>query len=186
MTKITAYHEKFLRQKAATNSNLQYLNIQLQGLSGRPHPVLLGISETREAFKLRAHVQLLSGDYPSYELLGNQRQSDPHCRLCSSPVESTQHILTECCATAEVRERLFPELLNVLAVIHPTNGLLEPPVLKNIFSQFILDPTSLNLSNRFRIPPQQPGLHEVFRISRDWCYAVTSSRKKQLKEKKTS
>ena len=78
VTKITAYHEKHHRQKAATNSSLQYLNVQLQGLSGRPHPVLLGISETREAVKVRAHVQLLSGDYPSYELLGKQRQSDPH------------------------------------------------------------------------------------------------------------
>ena len=55
VTKITVYHEKYLRQKAATNSNLQYLNVQLQGLSGRPHPAVLGISETREAYKLRAH-----------------------------------------------------------------------------------------------------------------------------------
>ena len=52
VTKITAYHEKYHRQNAATNSCLQYLNVQLQGLSGRPHPVLLGISETREAFKV--------------------------------------------------------------------------------------------------------------------------------------
>ena len=50
-------------------------------------------------------------------MLGKQRNSDPHYRLCPSPVESTKHILTECCATAEVRDRLFPELLNVIAVI---------------------------------------------------------------------
>jgi hypothetical protein len=165
VTKITAHHEKHLRQKLATNSNLQYLNVQLKGLSGRSHPALLGITETREAFKLRAHMQLLSGDYPSYELLGKQRNSDPHCRLCPSPVESTQHILTECCATAEVRERLLPELLNVIAVIHPTHVLLEPPVSKNICCQFILDPTSFNLNNRLRIHFQHPGLHETFRIS---------------------
>jgi hypothetical protein len=180
VTKITAHHERNLREKAAANSNLQYLNVQLLGLSGRSHPVLHHIYETREAFKLRAHLQLLSGNFASYELIGKQRSSDPGCRLCPTPIESTQHILSACCATADVRERLLPELLNLISEVHPTNGILDPHVPKSTLTQFILDPTSFNLSNKFRIPFRHTRLHEIFRLCHDWCYAVTSSRKKQL------
>ena len=79
----------------------------LLGLSGKPHPALQGISETREAVKFRAHIQLLSGDFPSFEKLGSWHNAEPHCRLCPAPVESTQHILTECKATADVRHDCF-------------------------------------------------------------------------------
>ena len=171
-------------KKAASNSNLQYLNVQLIGLSGRSHPILHHISETREAYKLRAHLQLVSGDFLSYELIGKQRNSDPSCRLCPSPLESTQHILTECLATASVRERLLPELLNLISEVHPTNGLLDPHVPKSTLTQFILDPTSFNLNNKFRIPFKQRRLHQVFKLCHDWCYAITSSRKKQLDNKR--
>ena len=48
-TKVTAYHEKSLRERASKISSLKYFNVQLLGLSGRPHPSLLGICETRQA-----------------------------------------------------------------------------------------------------------------------------------------
>ena len=51
VTKITAYHERSLREKAANNTSLSYMNVGLLGLSGKPHPALQGISETREAVK---------------------------------------------------------------------------------------------------------------------------------------
>ena len=180
-TRVTVFHEKELREKAVRNNNLQYLNVQLQGLSGRPHASLQYISETRDAMKFRAHMKLLTGDFLSYELLANQRGSDPRCRLCPSPLESTQHILTECLATSELRERLLPDLLNLLHDIQPSNGLLEISRSNRILTQFILDPTSPNLSNDYRIPVQHPSLNDLFRVSRDWCFAITSSRAKQLK-----
>ena len=134
---MTVFHEKELREKAARNNNLQYLNVQLQGLSGRPHASLQYISETRDAMKFRAHMKLLTGDFLSYELLANQRGSDPRCRLCPSPLESTQHILTECLATSELRERLLADLLNLLHDIQPSNGLLEISRSNKILTQFI-------------------------------------------------
>ena len=63
VTKITAFHERGLRKKAANNSFLKYLNVELLGLSGKPYPVLQGISETRQAVKFRAHI------YSSYEVI---------------------------------------------------------------------------------------------------------------------
>ena len=182
--RVTVFHEKELRGKAARNTNLQYLNVQLQGLSGRPHASLLHIAETREALKFRAHMKLLTGDFLSYELLANQRGSDPSCRLCPSPLESTKHILTECLATSELRERLLPDLLNLLHDIQPSNRLLEISRSNTVLTQFILDPTSHNLSNDYRIPVQHPGLKELFRLSCDWCFAIRSSRAKKLKNLK--
>ena len=35
-TRVTVWHEEDLRRKAASNSKMQYLNVELCGLSGRP------------------------------------------------------------------------------------------------------------------------------------------------------
>ena len=141
---------------------------------------MLGIIETRQVQKLRAHLQLLTGDFPSFELIGQQQRSDQSCRLCSYPVESTQHILTECRATSDVQERLLPELLNLLAAIDPTNDLLLQNHSRLSLTQFILDPTSFNLNRGIRISFQNARLPELFTLCRDWCFSVISLRKKLL------
>ena len=185
-TRITAYHERELRLKAKRNSRMEYFNVQLIGLSGRPHPAIRYISETRETLKLRTHLKFLTGDAITFELLANQRDSDPRCRLCPAPVESTQHILTECRATANIRERLLPELYNLLAEVQPHSGLLSGHVPKRVLTQFLLDPTSLNLSNTHRMSIQHPRLGEVFCLARDWCFSVNNNRVQQLKNRKLS
>ena len=86
VTKVTAHHEKNLRDRALRNSCMQFLNVQLLGLSGKPHPALLNIYETRQAHKVRAHMQLLSGDFPSNELIGNRQKNKP--RLSALPMPS--------------------------------------------------------------------------------------------------
>ena len=178
--KVTAHHEKLLREKAANNSCMKFFNVQLLGLSGRPHPSLLGIVETRQAQKVRAHLQLLTGDFPSFELIGQRQKSDQSCRLCSHPVESTQHILIECCATSDVKERLLPELLNLIAAIDSTNELLFQNPSRLSLTQFILDPTSFNLNSGTRISFQNTRLPELFTLCRDWCFSVIALRKKLL------
>ena len=39
-TKITVLAEKSLRDKASDNSKMEFLNVKLLGLCGRPHPAL--------------------------------------------------------------------------------------------------------------------------------------------------
>ena len=113
-------------------------------------------------------------------MLGRRNRTSCHCVLCLAPVESVQHLLTECRATASVRERLLPELLNLVVSIDPNSAVLDPDLSRQTLTQFILDPTSLNLSNKCRISPSHPRLHELFNLSRDWCHAITSNRKKHL------
>ena len=52
---------------------------------------------------------------------------------------------------------------------------------EEITCQFILDPTSLNLSER--ISPNDPILNNFFKLSRDFCYLLDKTRLKMLKEK---
>ena len=127
---------------------MKYFNVQLLGLLSRPHPALHHILETRQAQKCRSHLQLLLGDFASYEVLGRQQQSDQSSMLCRDETDSTQHILTECPATSDNRECFLPELLKSLSVFSPDYGLLNTPILKNTLTQFLLDPTSMNLTNR--------------------------------------
>ena len=68
-TKITAFYEKELRNISLTNSKMQYLNVQLSGLSGRPHIALQGILTTQDTKKLRLHLKFLVGDYYHAERL---------------------------------------------------------------------------------------------------------------------
>ena len=181
-TKITIYHEKELRQQAALNSKMVYLNVQLQGLSGCPHPVLQNINNMQEVKKLRIHLKFLTGDFLTAERLAKDTGSDPRCKLCPSPEESTNHVLTQCKATQDIKNRLLPELLNVIALVQPSCTLLLSPQPKYL-TQFLLDCTSPNLPCSIRIPSHNPRVAEVFQVSRNWCYGIGRARARLLANK---
>ena len=93
--------------------------IQLSGLNGRHHPALSGLYTTRDVEKLRPHIKMLTGDYLTYSRIASDRKSgDPCCRLCKEsdpvPLDTIEHILTECRGTTKARERILPELINAL------------------------------------------------------------------------
>ena len=160
---------------------MKYLNVQLAGLSGRPHPAVQNISTTQDVKKLRLHLKFLTCDYLSNERISIDRPTlSPACVLCQDPIDSIEHILTSCRATSEVRSRLFPELMNTVAQVQPMSGILlcHPP--DNILTQFILDCTSFNLPESTRVPAHNPGIFSIYKISRDWCFAIHSERSRLL------
>ena len=180
-TKVTIYHENALRKLALPNSKMNYLNVQLSGLSGNPHPALLNILTTQQAKKLRLHLKFLTSDFLTGERLAqDQPNIDPGCKLCLATVESTEHVLITCRATADVRQRLYPELMNAVAKVQPTSHILQNPTAHQL-TQFILDCTSINLGENFRIPAHNPGIAEIFRMSRDWCFALSNERGRLLR-----
>ena len=83
-TAVSAHNERIWREKAATNSKLGFLNVQISGLAGRPHPVLTGILTTRDVMCSRIHIKMLSGDYPCFSYLGSDKNQDALCCLCQS------------------------------------------------------------------------------------------------------
>ena len=172
------------RQKAATNSKLEFLNVQVTGLTGRPHPVLSGILTTQEVARSRVHVRMLAGDYPC---LANLSGEDASCPLCKkvdpnqpAAVENMVHLLTRCKGTRDTRTRLIPVLLNVISKHFPANSILNQPNHVHL-TQLILDPTSLNLPMTIRIPPKHPCLSQVLSVCRILCSAIHKDRTKQLK-----
>ena len=185
-TRVTVWHEKELRGAAINNKKMKYLNVQLCGLAGHPHPILLNILNTQDAKKLRSHLKFLTCDILCNELLAsNQPSLSPACQLCLCSVDNIEHIMVTCRALSEVRDRLYPELLNTVVQIHPTNDILhESYRTPDILTQFILDCTSTNLPDSCRIPAHNPRVSEVFRTSRDWCHAIKSERSRRLKDLK--
>ena len=181
-TKITCYTEQKLREKAKKNSKMCYLNVELSGLSGAPHVALLNINTTQDCLKLRYHLKFLTGDYLTYERLSRDEHTSPHCRLCGAPVESIEHVLTLCSSTAEIRRRILPELLNTVYQVQPSSSILASQ--SYFLTQFLLDCTSPNLPNSYRVPVHNPRVSEIFKISRDWCYAIGRERQRRLKQTK--
>ena len=178
-TRITVYFESMLRQQAATNSKMNFLNVKVLGLSGTPHPSLLNITTTQDVLRLRPHLKLLSGDFLTRERESLDTGSSPHCRLCHAPVEDIEHVLVRCHCTADIRDCLLPEILNTVKAIQPRCAILDKQ--HPYLTQFILDCTSLNLPEPYRIPAHHPHVGLIFRMSRHWCYAATKARARLLK-----
>ena len=63
-------------------------------------------------------------------------------------------------ATSDTRARVIPDMLNVLSQYFPSS-----PILNNsphtILTQFILDPTSLNLPESAHVTPNHPALPAI-------------------------
>ena len=79
-TRITVWYENKLRKGSLQNSKMQYLNVQLSGLSGKCHLTLQGLTNTHDVRKLRAHLKLLTCDHC-------QNLNDPpKCHLCDNSI----------------------------------------------------------------------------------------------------
>ena len=187
-TLIAAHHESVWRSKAAVNSKLSYLNTQATGLSGRPHPLLTGILTTQEVTSSRIHIKMVAGDYNCYYYLDRDRGIGAHCRLCSAltpdsqpPDETMVHLITRCRSTEDTRTRVLPDLLNIVSQDFPGNDLLSHHNHDHL-TQFILDPTSLNLPLNIRVSPDHPALPRVLQVCRRLCYSLHKDRTRKLKQ----
>ena len=181
-TMVTSWHERKLRAMSLSNSKMIYLNVQLHGLSGRPHPIIQNIYNTQDAKKLWLHLKFLTCNFLTNDRLAlNQPGTSSACSLCGNQ-DSIEHVITSCRATDSVRSRLLPDLFNVVASVHPTCGILDQPYSPTPLTQFVLDCTSFNLPNHCRIPTDNPKISEIFRISRDWCFGISSERFRLLKQ----
>ena len=104
LTKITAFHERELRQIALSKieTSMKYLNVSLLGLGGRIHPAITGVSTSHEVRKMRPHIKMLSGNYLTFEVKSRQSGGSDKCCLCYDDVTSTgevkslEHLIAHC------------------------------------------------------------------------------------------
>ena len=181
MTKISAFHEKELKNQALKNSQMVYLNVNLSSLRGKSHPCLSNVITSHEVKKLRPHLKFLSGDYLTYQTRFQRTQKgSPLCKICESENETISHILAICPQYNEVRRRIFSQISAVSKLSKTQlniNLIIQNP---EHFTQFILDPTSFNLENR--VHRDDPIVQVLFKLSRDMCYSIHNARMKKLKE----
>ena len=184
-TMVTVHHERCLRDQAVENPRLEYLNVSVNGLTGKRHPIMYNIESTYEAERARVHIKMLSGDYPCFENLARDGNVPPFCRICSPeiisgdpPTESLAHVLSHCVGTSGTRSRLLPDLLNTIASVCPDNPVLNE---YSHMTQFILDPTSLNLPLAARISPENPTLSSVLSCCRNFAYQIHKDRIRLLR-----
>ena len=179
-TAITSWHERNMRCLSQNNSKMRFLNVNLTGLSGRPHPALKNIETTQDCKKLRLYLKFLTCDLITDT---DSSTSSLACSLCTAVItDSTEHVLVSCRKLSEVRNRLFPELMNKVSQVQPMSGILSANVPPLILTQFILDCSSPNLPSNYRIPAHNPMISEIYRAARDWCFAIANERFRLLKQ----
>ena len=117
-------------------------------------------------------------------LLLSDRGLESHWRLCPTnpaEIETLSHILTRCKGTRDTRDRIWPDLLNTIAQYFPENLLLTNNTSDHIKTQFILDCTSMNLENGYRLDICNPDIAHIVRVTRQVCYGIHKDRTRQLK-----
>ena len=165
---------------------MQFFNVDLKGLNGRPHPVLSGIFTTKDVQKSRSHVKLLCDDLYTYEKRAKYDGGSPNCRLCfkeeqqENIIENVTHIISICEAYTDIRERIKNEIKSVSLNILPETSIHD--ILGNpaMFTQFIVDCTSHNLP--VRIIPSSEIFTKIMNLSRDLCYGILKKRSEKLNE----
>ena len=180
---VVDYWERKLRQEALNLPSLLFFHPHYMSLTCS-HPIWSTVgSNPYEVTKAIQQARLLSGRYRT-ECLSRHWQDNPqgYCLVpgCSDNVETVQHILLECEAYNQNRDRLSKLWLSN-----------KNPIIKNIISetlsssreyqvQFILDcsvlPAVISAS-------QQYGsciLDTLFYLTRTWCYSIHRSRMKLL------
>ena len=180
-TKITAYFETELRESAAKNNQMRYLNVSTSGLRGRHHPALSNQVTTREVTLSRPHIKMLAGNFLTYKIKSDQSGGSPRCRLCTSGNDETiSHLISTCLGLAVERDRILLQFEELC--ILTKNQIRFNDICNNedLLCQFILDPTSLNLP--LRVSLSDPLVPDFFKLARDFCFLMDKTRMSMLKE----
>ena len=148
-------------------------------MRGRLHPAITNVFTTHEVKKMRPHVKMLVGNYLTLEEKSLQSGGSPFCQLCLNEdepkvevVESIEHLISTCIGLNETRSNIISSMKNLihLAGLRIEIDKFSPKEL----TQFLLDPSSLNLAKRVSI--SHPILPNMFQLSRDFCYKIDRCR----------
>ena len=183
MTKIACYHENHLRSMARTNSLMTFFNVNLLSLRGKYHPALADLNTSWDVAKARSHLKFISGNYLTYQIKAEQSGGSPRCRICESGhPETIEHIIISCKTLDSYRKGILIEFQQLCKSTR--NNLNFDLFLEDETSlcQFIIDPTSMNLTNRVSL--SDPLVQQFFKLSRDICHTLDKARMEMLKKMK--
>ena len=140
---------------------------------------------TKSVRKMHPFLKMLTCDYYTFQWRAKYQGGSPHCKFCEEQPpknEDIPHILTECIAYSEIRNRIFKDYEelcnNAINQINFSEFLKNPSHL----TQFILDCRSLNQPSR--ISYDDPVCSSIFKLSRDLCFGINKTRIDKLKNLK--
>ena len=181
LTKITAHYENKLRISATGNSLMTYLNVSTLGLRGRHHPALSNMTTTNDVRIARPHLKFLAGNYLTYQIKAEQSGGSPLCRICTSGQEETIcHVISSCQQLAVERETFFLEFRQFCSLTKNHIDFDDISKCEENVTQFILDPSSLNLP--VRVSLSDPLMSEFFKLCRQLCHIIDKTRIRLLKK----
>ena len=127
---------------------------------------------------------MLVGNYLTFEIKSQQSGGSPYCCLCQNnnndnnelsedpKVETIEHLVSNCRSLSDTRINILDEMKKLC---HEAGLKIDIDNFTNSeLTQFVLDPSSLNLKNRISI--NHPILPKLFQLSRDFCYKIDRSR----------
>ena len=173
-TKIIQFHEKEQRQLAKSNSSMKYLNVDLLGLSGKIHPIISNIYTSKEVETAIPHIKMLCLNYYTCELKSKYKGGSDKCPRCIDyKTDNIQHILT-----SHISEKGYNILLDIEEICTRSDSQLSLNKIyqnEEDFCQFILDPTSMNLTSRISFDDSYLSI--IIKKCRDYCFIIDKERK---------
>ena len=181
--KVVSYWETKLRGESSLLPSLKYFHPQYMYLT-KPHPIWLTAgSNPYELSKAIQQARFLSGRYRSAELMKHwSKDKNGFCLApkCSNKVENIEHILVHCLAYSECKRQLYGLWLST------PNKVVLKLVLEALSSeteylvQFLLDCSVLPSVIKATQLHGPDLLHELFYLTRSWCFSVHKQRMKIL------
>ena len=145
---------------------------------------------------MRPVIKMLTGNYLTLKEKSFESGGSSLCKLCDlSESESVEHLISRCTKITEVRNDITKKITKLCQDSHININLEH--FSNSQLTQFILDPSSLNLKKRVNISHPivvfirtllkgsmyiegQMILPLLFKLSRDLCYSIDSHRRKLL------
>ena len=160
---------------------MTFLKLAALGLRGQHHPALSNMATANEVRISRPHLKMLSGNYLTYKMKSEQSGGSPLCRLCSSgQEESLSHVISSCEGLSVERTKIFDEFRQMCNLTKNSINFDAISNSEHNLTQYILDPTSLNLP--VRVSLSDPVVADFYKLSRQYCYKIDKTRIGSLKK----
>ena len=118
-----------------------------------------------------------------HRLATDQPSLSPACKLCDAPIDSIEHVMVACPATSEVRFRLIPDLMTECCLPGPAH--VSNSEVSSIHHPSWPSSSSTALPSTFLTQygfQFIPGISNICKVSRDWCFAVSRERSRLHKQ----
>ena len=84
----------------------------------------------------------------------DRNSNHPPFKICQAPYEDIKHILTEYKGMKEARQRIFPDLVNLVAMTNLSNELLSLNTVTLPSSYLTVGPSTLTTATDYLLSPR--------------------------------